>query len=257
MQAWRLTLAALGSPLTVRVGAWVMFVGQLGKYLPGSVWAVLAQMELGTAHRVPRHHSASASVLANLITLLSGLLTAAVTLPFVSGSARYLWAFLAVPVVFGCLHPRVLNAMLRRLFRLVRRPPLERPLTVRAIAAPLAWSFGSWLLYGLQIWLLTTQLGAPRGTAALVSVGSFALAWSVGFIAVFAPAGAGVREVVLTALLSPVVGVSAATAVALVARALTTIGDLLAASAAAAYFRTRTGHRPAGTGQESQTTQGL
>ena len=63
MQVWRMLLAALGSPLPIRVAARIMFVGQLGKYVPGSVWPVLAQMELGNAHRVPRHHSASASVL--------------------------------------------------------------------------------------------------------------------------------------------------------------------------------------------------
>jgi uncharacterized membrane protein YbhN (UPF0104 family) len=64
----------------------------------------------------------------------------------------------------------------------------------------------------------------------------------VGFLAVFAPAGAGVREVVLVALLGPVIGVGAGTAVALVSRALTTIGDLLAAAVAAGYLRrTRAG----------------
>ena len=140
MQVWRVLLAALGSPLPVRVGARVMFVGQLGKYLPGSVWPVLAQMELGSAHRVPRHHTASASVLTMLVTMLSGLLTALVTLPFVAGSAPYLWAFVAAPGLVACLHPKVLNSVLGRLFRLIRRPPLSQPLTTRAIATSLAWS---------------------------------------------------------------------------------------------------------------------
>ena len=53
----------------------------------------------------------------------------------------------------------------------------------------------------------------------------------------FAPAGAGVREVLLVALLSPVLGVGAATAVALVSRVLTTVGDLLAAGLAVGYVR--------------------
>lgn len=242
MQVWRVLLAALGSPLPIRVGARIMFVGQLGKYLPGSVWPVLAQMELGNVHRVPRHHSASASVLTMLVSTLSGLLTALVTLPFLAGSTPYLWAFLAAPGLLACLHPKVLNSVLGRLFRMTRRPPLEQPLTARAIATSLAWSFGSWIFYGLQIWLLATRLGAPRGTAALLALGGFAFAWSVGFLAVFAPAGAGVREVVLVALLGPVIGVGAGTAVALVSRALTTIGDLLAAAVAAGYFRrTRAG----------------
>jgi len=244
MQAWRLILAALGSPLPIRVAARIVFVGQLGKYLPGSVWPMLAQMELGSAHHVPRHHSASASVLTALVSLLSGLFTALATLLFVAHPAPYLWALLAVPVLLGCLHPRVLNALLRRLFRLTRRPPIDQPLTVRAVLGALAWSCGAWICYGVQIWLLTTRLGAPRGAAALVALGGFALAWCAGFLAVFVPAGAGVREVLLAALLSPIVGAGAATAVALVSRALTTAGDLLAAAGAAAYFR----RTPAGLG---------
>lgn len=237
MQVWRVLLAALGSPLPGRTAARIMFVGQLGKYVPGSVWPVLAQMELGAAHRVPRHHSASASVLTMIVSVFSGLLTALVTLPFVAGSTPYLWAFAAAPVLVACLHPKVLNYLLGRLFRLTRRPPLEQPLTARAIATSLAWSFGSWILYGLQIWLLATRLGAPRGTAALLAIGGFAFAWSVGFLAVFAPAGAGVREVLLVALWGPVLGVGSATAVALVSRVLTTVGDLLAAGLAAGYVR--------------------
>lgn len=237
MQAWRRLLAALGSPLPAPAAARIMFVGQLGKYLPGSVWPILAQMEMGRAHRVPRHHSASASVLTMGVSVLSALLTALVTLPFVAGSTPYLWAFLAAPGLLACLHPKVLNSVLGRLFRLTRRPPLEHPLTARAIATSLAWSFGSWVFYGLQIWLLATRLGAPRGTGALLAVGGFAFAWSVGFLIVFAPAGAGVREVLLVALLGPVLGVGAATAVALVSRALTTVGDLLMAGLAAGYFR--------------------
>jgi hypothetical protein len=172
-----------------------------------------------------------------LVSVLTGLLAALVTLPFVGGSTPYLWAFLAAPVLLACLHPKVLNAGLGWLFRLTRRPPLEQPLTLRAIAAPLAWSFGSWICYGAQIWLLAARLGAPRGTLALLAVGGFAFAWSAGFLVVFAPAGAGVREIILIAMLGPVLGTGAATAVALVSRALTTAGDLLTAAAAAGYLR--------------------
>jgi hypothetical protein len=194
-------------------------------------------MELGNAHRVPRRNSASASVLTMLVTILSGLLTALVTLPFVAGLTSYRWAFLAAPALLACLYPKVLNFVLGRLFRLIRRPPLEQPLTARAIATSLAWSFVAWVCYGLQIWLLATRLGAPRGSAVLLALGGFAFAWCVGFLAVFAPAGAGVREVLLVAVLGPVIGVGAGTAVALISRALTTIGDLLAAAIAVVYFR--------------------
>ena len=237
MQAWRVLLAGLGSPLPARAAARIMFIGQLGKYLPGSVWPVLAQMELGHAYRVPRHRSASASVLAMVVSLLSGLLTALVTLPFVAQATAYRWAFALIPVLLAGLHPRVLNALLGRLLRLARRPPLDQPLSGRVMARALAWSCSSWVLYGLQIWLLATRLGAPDGRTALLAIGGFAFAWSVGFLVVFAPAGAGIRDVLLVAVLGPVLGVGSATAVALVSRALMTGGDLLTAALAAASSR--------------------
>ncbi len=107
MLVWRVLLGALGSPLPLRAAARILFVGQLGKYLPGSVWPVLAQMELGTAYAVPRRRSATASILTMLVSLLGSLLTALVTLPFLGGAAGgYRWAFLAVPALLACLHPR-------------------------------------------------------------------------------------------------------------------------------------------------------
>jgi glycosyltransferase 2 family protein len=237
MQVWRRLLAALGSPLPARAAARIMFVGQLGKYLPGSIWPVVAQMEMGNAHQVPRHRSASASVLTMLLSLLTGLLTALATLPLAGRSTPYLWAFLAAPILLVFLHPRTLNSVLGRLLRLARRPPLEAPLTGRAIAGASAWAFASWILYGLQIWLLAARLGAPAGKAALLAVGGFAFAWSAGFLVVFAPAGAGVRDVLLVAALGPALGVAGATAVALVSRALMTAGDLLTAAVAAGFSR--------------------
>ena len=239
MQVWRVLLAALGSPLPVHSAGRVFFLGQLGKYVPGSIWPVVAQMELGTAHRVPRHRSASASVLTMLFCLLAGLLAALVTLPFAPGASDWRWVFLFAPVLLICLLPHVLNRILDRLLRLARRPPLDQPLPGRAVVAALAWALASWAFFGLQIWLLAIRLGAPDGRAALLSVGGFAFAWCVGFVIVFAPAGAGFREALLIATLSPMLGLGKATAVTLVSRVLMTGGDLITAGTAAALARAR------------------
>jgi len=233
MCCWRTLLAALGSPLSTRAAMGIVFVGQLGKYLPGSVWPVLAQMELANAYQVPRHRAATASVLAMVLSLFAGLLAALVTLPLVLTTPPYRLLLLAVPVMLVFLHPKVLNPALHLLFRLARRPGSYEPLRGRAVLAALGWALLSWLAYGLQIWLLAVRLGAPEGRTALLAVGGFALAWSVGFVVVFAPAGAGVRDVLLVTILGTVLGVADATAVALVSRLLMTGGDLLAAAVAA------------------------
>src|SRR5215471_3029180 len=209
MQAWRTLLAGLGSPLSVPGVARVVFLGQLGKYLPGLVWPVLAQMELGKTYRVLRHRSASASVIFMLLALLTGLLTALVMLPFTRTSS-YLWVLAVTPVLLACLHPRVLNKLMSWLLRLARQPPLEHPLRGRTLAVSLSWWFAAWICFGVQIWLLTIRLGAPVGSSLLLAIGAYAFAWSVGFIVVFVPAGIGLRDVLLVTTLSPVVGVGGA-----------------------------------------------
>jgi hypothetical protein len=246
MQVWRVLLAALGSPLPVRAAARVVFVGQLGKYIPGSIWPVLAQMELGSVYHVPRRRSATATLLTMLFSLAAGLLAALLTLPWLAGGATagYRWALVLAPVLVACLHPRVLNPVLRRLLRLAGRAPLEQPLTGRAVSTALAWALASWLPYGAQVWLLTVRLGAPPGRAAVLAVGGFAFAWCVGFLAVFVPAGVGVREALLVAALHTVLGVGDATAIALVSRLLMTLGDLCVAGLAVVSTRGR-GRPPA------------
>jgi uncharacterized membrane protein YbhN (UPF0104 family) len=238
-QMWRGLLASLGSPLPAGAAARILFIGQLGKYLPGSIWPVIAQMELGKAHKVPRSRSASASVLVMLLTLIVGLLLALVTLPFVAGATPYRWALLITPVLLIMLYPKVLNSVIARLLKLAKQAPLEAPLTGRGLSRALAWAVGVWICYGLQIWILATRLGAPAGETALIALGGFAFAWSVGFVIVFAPAGAGVRDVLLFAVLRPVLSPADATAVVLVSRVLLTAADLLTAAAAA-----RLGRRP-------------
>jgi uncharacterized membrane protein YbhN (UPF0104 family) len=235
LRTWQHLLAGLGSPLPVTAAASVLFIGQLGKYLPGAVWPVLAQMELGATHQVPRHRSASASVLTMLASLLTGLLAAAVTLPLTGHAGSYRWAYAAVPVLLACLHPRVLRRGMDWLLRLARQPPLEHPLSGTALAWALAWSLSAWVCNGLQIWLLVPD----RSDASLLvlSVGAYAFAWCVGFLIVFAPSGLGVREVLLVTMLAPMVGAGTATAVALVSRVLTTVSDLLCAAVAASSHR--------------------
>jgi hypothetical protein len=102
------------------------------------------------------------------------------------------------------------------------------------LAHALAWSFTAWLFNGLQIWILAEKFGAPVGKTILLALGGYAFAWCAGFVFVIAPAGAGVRDPLLTASLTPVIGYGPALAVMLVSRAVNTISDLLVAGIAAA-----------------------
>ena len=87
-----------------------------------------------------------------------------------------------------------------------------------------------------------------------MSVGAYALSWAVGFLAVFAPAGAGVREVVMVAVLHSQTRFATALTVALVSRAISVVSDALTGAAASALVgrrrlrQLRAARRPTGPG---------
>ena len=241
---WRALLTDLGTALPMRPALHVFFLGQLGKYVPGSVFAIAAQMELGRAHAAPRSRVGTASLLFMGVLVVAGLLTAAVALPLTSPQALrdFAWALLLLPVGLLVLHPPVLTRLVTLMLSVLRRDPLERPLSRRGVGAATAWALAMWAAYGLHLWLLVEpQDTAGRADLLLLSLGAYALAWTAGFLFVIAPAGAGVREVALVAALAPVLDAGAALAVTVLSRVLMTLGDLLWGAIGAA-LRPRKGH---------------
>ena len=233
--AWRALLAGLGARLAVRPALDVFFVGQLGKYLPGSVFAVVGQVQRAGAAGVSRTAVAATAVLTMVMNVASGALVAAGLLPFADAGAlgHHPELLVALPVALAVLHPRVLGPLLDRGLRLVRRPPLPAPPAGRAILVALAWSLVVWACYGAHIWALAGGLGAHGGRLPLLATGGYALAWTAGFLFVVAPAGIGVREAALVLALRPVLGAPAALAVGVVSRLLMTLADLVWAAVGA------------------------
>ena len=239
MLAWRALLGDLGSPLSLPVATRVMFVGQLGKYVPGAVWAVAGQVELARDHEVPRRRSGTASLVAMATTLAVGLIAAGVTLPFTSEhAARHYWWVLAItPLAAACLHPRVNKFCLDLALKAARKPPLETAVSAGAMARALAWTTLGWLCYGAHAWFLISVFASKGGHVFALSLGAYALAWSVGFLIIFFPGGIGPRELALIAVLAPVMPSASALVVALASRVVMTAGDLVWAGAGLAIGR--------------------
>jgi hypothetical protein len=254
--AWRACAAGLGAPVGVRQAARICLVGQLGKYLPGTVWEFVLLMELGRRAGVPRGRGLLASLVAAGLGVTAGLAVGAVELPALwhaatggspagggpgGGSAALkvtVWALAAVvPVALVCAHPRVLTRLCRLALRLVRQPALVDPISWRTVGASLGWNALGRVAYGLQLWLLLRAV-VPVGTAGLVdSVGAFSLAFTAGLLVIVSPSGLGAREAVLVAVLAPLLPGPHATATALglvvASRVLFTAADLLGAGGAA------------------------
>jgi uncharacterized membrane protein YbhN (UPF0104 family) len=228
MLCWRAILTDLGSHVSPVQSARIFFPGQLAKYVPGSIWSVVSHMELARRYGIARIRAATATAVTMVLTSLSGIVVGLATLPLTAAhqARRYALLLIAVPVLVAAVHPRVLTRLLNTALRLMRRPPLERGLGWRGASEGFAWMIAVWALYGVQVWLLATELGGSGPKLLPLSIGAFAVAWTAGFLFVVAPAGAGVREAGIVLFLAPTTGVANATVVALASRALLTLADV-------------------------------
>jgi glycosyltransferase 2 family protein len=248
-RCWRAVLADLGAALPHGAAMRVFYLGQLGKYVPGSIWPAVTQMRLGRDYRVPPRVSGAAFVVFMLLIIGTGLLVGLPVVPLLGRDVadEYRWLAVALPVAVLVAAPPVLNRILAVALRAARRPPLPAPLSLAGVLRVAGWALISWLCYGVQVYLLVRQLGAEGGVLLLLQcTGAFAAAFAGGLLLALAPAGAGVREAALVLLLGSTVTAPVAAVVAAVSRLLFAVGDL-AWSAVAVVVERRGHYRPRST----------
>ncbi|MDN4483387.1 lysylphosphatidylglycerol synthase domain-containing protein [Demequina lignilytica] len=227
MLSWRAVMRAVGLDVRVAVAARVFFLSQMGKYVPGSVWPVLAQAELARDHGVSRARSMTGAIVAMIVgAVTAGIVgVAGLVLSRPDALAAYWWAVLAVLGMAAVLVPPLLHRVVGVAFRITRRDEAPARIGGRALAASVAFAVVQWLALGLHAWLLLDQV-AP-GTSVALACGAFAFAWIVGFVVVIAPAGAGAREAALVLALGGVVAPAQALSIALVSRLFMTLADVI------------------------------
>ena len=224
------------------------FVAQLGKYVPGAVWPILAQVTSARRWRVRRSSIVVTNLVMMLLLAITGVLLGLVLLPWAADIGRpWLgWACLGVPFLVALLHPRTIPALSRR----VRLPGLdlrfEVDLAESAFLRAASWSLVTWLFLGGQLWVLLVAAGAGGWGTVAAALGGAGIAWAAGLVAVFAPAGAGVREAILVAVCAPLVGTGEAFAVALACRLLLTMADVVMALLGAWWSALRRPAEPPG-----------
>ncbi len=242
---WRSLMGAYGHDLPRRPAAATFFIGQLGKYIPGSVWSLGAQADMARRFAVPPR----TTVAVGLLFLWTHVATAVPVATLVADDST---SWLASPWIRGlALLVAVIGltpAVLVRLGGLMAGADEPLRLGWAGVGRLLATMAGVWAAYGAAT-VLVVPPGALAATGGSLSVlvpvtAAFAASYVIGVLVILAPAGVGAREVALVSLLAPALGVPAAAATALLIRAVHTIADFAIAGlawSAARGARTVTG----------------
>jgi hypothetical protein len=243
----RALTAAYGHRLSFRVANAINWIPQLGKYLPGKVASVVGAVWFMKQSSVPAAVGLSViATQAGLATIIGAVLSAQLLFD-ADVRRRYpnAWIVSIVALIGGAviLHPRVFTRAFNAVLRLARRPPLDVVPRLRDFIRPVAFSILMWLCAGLALYFTTRAfVHAPlRAIPAFMSAAAVGII--VGFLALFAPSGIGVREWVFLKVLPTVVAGGPLIGAAVVAnRIIQTLVELIMAGVMTLLVR----GRPAG-----------
>lgn len=234
---WGRLVGDLGGPsLPLWTSVRVFMVANLGRYVPGKVWQISGLAYLAKREGVQASVATGAAILGQGIAILAAALVGVATLFGPNAIWREMgWVGLAagigvaVSIVAVVVIPPVFRRVVTFWFRLTRTDPPDSGLgSGNAGLRWLALYVVNWGIYAAAFWLLYLSFGEWR---AFLQVGpAFAAAYVAGYIAVFAPAGAGIREGVLVVLLQAIMAREAAVVLAVLARLWTTAAELIPAA---------------------------
>ncbi len=174
-----------------------------GKYIPGKLWTIL-----GRAGYVAQRYSYSVKELsfisleAQFISIWVALVIGSVGLIVLDGFTIY---GLVISLMFVgltlAIFTNVFHGILTRLVSLVIKKDVEIPrLSFLKAVRIIPWFFLIWLFWSLSFYFLIKTISEED--VMLITGSGFALAGSIGIVAVIAPGGIGIREGVLTFFLT-------------------------------------------------------
>jgi glycosyltransferase 2 family protein len=214
---WHNAVRILGSSLPLLSSLRGYFVGQLGKYVPGGVWAIMGRGEWARHAGVPASIAYTSVLMSMGSAYLAALLLATLLLPFSDvlasdGGSPYVFVIILLPIGLALIHPRILRGLFSRVSGLSSREVMLVVPPWRSSALLVLQQIPSWIFIGGASLALSTGLGDSGDPANVIF--ATAIAWIVGFLALPTPGGLGVREAVFVAVATSLpAGIAAAVAI--------------------------------------------
>lgn len=236
VEAWRRVIAGWSQYVSYGRAARIWLVANLGRYVPGKVWSVAGLVVLAQRAGVAPWASAASAVAIQAIAIGTAIAVVAAATPGAASPWRLAAAALLALATIAVLASA---KAVRLIARLTGQSAEMRPLPVLSVVESSVLGVLAWVAHGVAFWLLARGIGLPGTLSVVTAAGVFPLGYVLGLLALFAPGGLGVREVVLTSLLAPAFGMGGAVALSVASRVVLTLTEVVAPVVALLVSRQR------------------
>lgn len=231
---WPSIIAKWGHTISLRTGLGIGLVAQIGKYLPGNVAHYFGRAALAKQHKI----SFTQSGLSTIVEFGAALLAAALVAFGATLLDSSIWANSPIVSIMpkGLFWPLLILAVLLILgaavFAFRRSPEIRSLVSIEFWIAPICWLVGSFLMAGFSFYALAIAISSDWVLPFIPAIAIYAIAWAAGFLIPGAPAGLGVREVILLGFLTPIIGAPGAIMLSIIHRLLSAAADMSVAALA-------------------------
>ena len=222
-QAWWYLLSFLGNKTTQTWAIKTYGISQLAKYVPGNIFHLAGRQAMGMAAGFTAGVLVKSTLwelgLLTVAGTLFGLLAVPLILPDLSKSTPII---IFIVLVIGCI------CVMKHLLSSAVGSAFLRQITFLAISG--------------FIFIVAILIVAPKIITSAIFIplcGAYVVAWLAGLVTPGAPAGAGVREMVLLFLLDGLITPVDLLLVVVLGRIITVLGDLFFFIIALKYFKAR------------------
>jgi uncharacterized membrane protein YbhN (UPF0104 family) len=236
---WCLLMRSFDHRVSFSHGFKISYIANLGRYLPGKIWPLFGMVYLAGRLGIRKEEAMASWGMAQLFAIPSSIMVGLLLLisypellfEQLGGKVSTLiWIAAALSLVGSLLLVFTPNSALNLANAvLVRfgRDAIEFSLSKgRALSIYIGYAI-SWLLYGVAFFTFVRSV-APENLPIAVAAGLFILAYQIGYLAIFAPGGIGIREFILTTMMTPFVG-PIAVGLAVAARLWNMVAEILSA----------------------------
>lgn len=229
---WQMVLRGLNQRLPFRKCFGILYVAQLGKYVPGKVLSYLGITYLAKREGVDEKRAFLSAVALQALMILGSVYAFVASLVFWETyplGHRLAAVLFVVGTGFLFVRSNITNSALNFLLRRVLKEDVGAAFNSKFTSQVLLLLIPNWICYGVAYYFLINSLHHIGGVDAAKFTGFYAISWVLGYLCFILPGGIGVREGVQVYLLNLFVPLPVAIMIAVASRLWLTAGEIAVA----------------------------
>jgi len=203
---------------------------EFGKYIPGKVFSygilLYNYEQRNISKKKIGYCSFQELIISNIAVLIISLISIYFTNISELNGYKNIFIFFLI-LCLTILHPKILLPISNFLLKILKKEPMETPFSFGNTLFVLILYTINWLIFGLAFYFFINSFINFSFNNFLYSTGAFAVSGLIGFLAVFAPAGLGVREGSLIFILSYIIPPAVSSVISITSRIWITLIDIV------------------------------